>query len=122
MDEQLEHEVEPLVRGAADEGRTEHRQTEAPGEEEGGMGHRPEVDDPAFGPTEDALEAREELARHLRPRVFPADADRLIETALEMHAPPPVLNMLERLPRGRTFENVQQVWSAVGGDVEHRRL
>ena len=36
------------------------------------------------------------------------------------HAPEVVLERLQALPEGRTFENVQDVWAALGGTVEHR--
>ncbi|MDQ3990902.1 MAG: DUF2795 domain-containing protein [Actinomycetota bacterium] len=39
---------------------------------------------------------------------------------MEEHAPQRVLDQLGRLPQGRSFQNVQEVWEAIGGPVEHR--
>jgi hypothetical protein len=49
LDDQLEHEEQALTHGAPDEGRTEPRRSEAPGPGEGGVGARPEAEDPAHG-------------------------------------------------------------------------
>jgi hypothetical protein len=112
VDEQLEHEVEALVKGS-DEGRTEYRSKEMPGDEEGGLGYPARLDEPGHGMTEGELAAREQLARHLIPSLFPATADELLEAARDSHAPPDVMTTLEGLPKDVTFSTTQQVWDAV---------
>jgi Protein of unknown function (DUF2795) len=62
--------------------------------------------------------ARRELSRHLRPSVFPAERDALLDEADENDAPEPVLELLHRLPGGERFETVYEVWSALGGELE----
>jgi hypothetical protein len=68
----------------------------------------------------DEAEARADLARFLTPSAFPADREALLADARGNHAPEVVLERLQALPEGRTFENVQDVWAALGGTVEHR--
>lgn len=119
LDDQLVHEVAPLVQGESDEGRTEYRSKETPGEEEGGFGYRPELDEPGPAPTEAELAMRADIARHLPPSAFPARAEELREAAARDHAPPPVMELLDRLPDD-VYDTVQQVWQAVGGSPERR--
>jgi hypothetical protein len=121
VDEELVHEVEPLERGAPLEPRVEEfREQEPAGDDE------PVVDarltgGRSAGPMDaDELEARSELARSVEPSTFPADRQALLESARRNHAPQPVLDRLARLPEGRTFENVEAVWLALGGGVERR--
>jgi Protein of unknown function (DUF2795) len=66
---------------------------------------------------------RAELARWLQPSVFPASAERLIQSANETQAPDRILRMLKGLPRQQSYRNVQDLWRALGGgteDIEHR--
>ena len=113
LDDQLKHEVDPLLHGQRD-------------------GARPDEDDQHEGVTEDdpdvALEgvsklprdpvlARRELSRHLRTSVFPADRRALLAEAEANDAPDDVIDLLTRLPRGM-FGTVHEVWEAVGGERE----
>jgi Protein of unknown function (DUF2795) len=68
----------------------------------------------------DDLEARSELARHLRPSVFPGNKEALLAVARDEHAPGAVLQALDVLPEGVNFENVEAVWEALGGRRETR--
>lgn len=63
---------------------------------------------------------RAELARFLAPSAFPARADELLAVAEENFATDEVLDQLRALPDGR-YENVQQVWAAIGGEIETKR-
>jgi hypothetical protein len=107
VDDAMATDAESVTRGApvdarADEGR----------EQEGPEG--------SPVPPTDALHERSELARHLRPQVFPADRDALVRVAADEQAPDSLLALLRVLPAGRTFENVEAVWEALGGTVEER--
>jgi hypothetical protein len=71
----------------------------------------------------DDVAGRSELARFLRPSAFPGDADRLLAVAREEGATNSTIAELERLrdhPHAM-FENVQQVWRALGHGVEQHR-
>lgn len=62
----------------------------------------------------------EDLAHEVEPSAFPADRRALLDSARQHQATQPVLDRLARLPEGRTFENVEAVWRALGGGIERR--
>jgi hypothetical protein len=122
VDDAMSGETESLTRGAPVESRVEEwREAEPSGEdqpvpdavlsgdarESPGLGH-------------DEVELRSELAKRLRKSAFPADREVLYGVAAEEQAPGHILDLIRRLPDGRTFENTQQVWQALGGSVEER--
>jgi len=123
IDEQLKHDVQSIVRGSPVEARAdEAREQEGPADGEPTpdallSGGRPSATPDAL--SHDEVEARAELARHLRPSVFPADRETLIATARELNAPGAVVASLETLPAG-TFAHMEAVWEALGGRVEYR--
>ena len=122
IDEELDKETRSLQQGAPVESRVEeHREQEGPGEGQptpdarlrGGRVTAASLD-------LDDAETRADIARFLNPSSFPADREALLADAEANQAPAGVLERLEALPAGRTYENVQAVWSALGGTVEHR--
>ena len=122
VDEELEHETRSLQQGAPVESRVEeHREQEGPGDGQptpdarlaGGRATAASLDP-------DDAETRADIARFLTPSAFPADRERLVADAEGNQAPEEVLEGLRALPGGRAYENVQDVWGALGGTVEHR--
>jgi hypothetical protein len=122
VDEQLEHDTRSLTQGAPVESRVEeHREQEGPGEGQptpdarltGGRATAASLD-------LDDAETRADIARFLTPSVFPADREALLADAEANQAPEAVTERLRALPAGRAYENVQDVWSALGGTAEHR--
>jgi hypothetical protein len=122
VDEQLDHDTRSLRQGAPVESRVEeHREQEGPGEDQptpdarlaGGRATAASLD-------LDDAETRADIARFLTPSTFPADREALLADAEANHAPEEVLERLRALPAGRAYENVQDVWSTLGGTVEHR--
>ena len=103
LDDELQRESENLTRGAPVE---THAADDSPA---------PRLDAPSL----DEARARSDLARHLRPSVFPAGPDAIADCAREEHAPADLLDRLTALPPD-TYENVAQVWEALGGHREHR--
>jgi hypothetical protein len=67
----------------------------------------------------DQVESRAVLAASLERGIFPADRDALLESARRLNASAEVKAALSALPDG-TFEHVEAVWEALGGDVEYR--
>lgn len=67
------------------------------------------------------LDMRAEIAKHLRPSVFPAVRDVIVDTAVEEQSPAWIVEELSRLPAGREFSNMQDVWTALGHHGEDRR-
>ena len=122
VDEELDHETRSLQQGAPVESRVEeHREQEGPGDDQptpdarltGGRATAASLD-------LDDAETRADIARFLTPSTFPADREALLADAQDNQAPAGVLERLQALPAGRTFENVQGIWAALGGTVEHR--
>ena len=122
VDDALKHDTESLVRGVPSEARSEEfREQEGPGEGEPtpdarirGGGEMPGV-----GMSLDDINGRAELARYLEHGLYPAHPGELAAHAEERHAPDTVLEQLRRAP-DRVYENVTELWAAIGGRVEKR--
>lgn len=123
IDDELSHDVRPLLQGAPVESRAnEEREQEGPGDDDPTPDARLSGDrglTPPDALTPDEIEARSELARYLERKVFPGDRDALVASAQRMNAPPRVVERLGQLPDGQ-FTHVEAVWEALGGQVEFR--
>jgi hypothetical protein len=122
VDDELDRETRSLQQGAPVESRVEeHREQEGPGDDQPVPDARlAEGRATAASLDLDDAETRADIARFLAPSVFPADRDALLADAEGNHATDEVLERLRALPAGRAYENLQDVWSALGGTVEHR--
>jgi len=125
MDDALDAEVSGLVRSGHDS-RADGNSPEPSGEDQPDVDRAPHgtlaggVPD---GMTEDDVGRRSELAGYLG-RVWPATSEQVLAVAVENDAPDAVLSSLRHLPPGRSFENLQELWTAVGGEghVESHRF
>jgi hypothetical protein len=122
LDDDLHDDTRSLEQGAPVEARVEEER-----EQEGPADDQPTPDARLAGGRAtaasldlDDAEARADLARFLNPSTFPADREALLADATGNQASAQVLERIQALPAGRTFENVQEVWVALGGMVEHR--
>jgi len=68
------------------------------------------------------VERRSQIAEALGKEVWPADRDALVAKAQESDARDDVVSSLRRLPAGQTFQNVQEVASALGMGTEQQRF
>ena len=122
LDEALKHDTASLVRGSKEARSDEFREQEGPGEGEPTPDTRisggGEI--PGAGLSLDDLEGRSELARYLEHRQFPAHPEELAAHAEERHAPDAVVEQLRQAP-DRLYENVTQLWVALGGRTETPR-
>lgn len=119
VDEELDHQTRSLQQGAPLESRVEEfREQEGPGEDQ--PTPEPRLTEPTASLDLDDAEARSDIARYLDPSAFPADRHGLVENAAANNAPEVVLERLQALPAGRTYERLPDVWAALGGTVEHR--
>ncbi|MDQ3946083.1 MAG: DUF2795 domain-containing protein [Actinomycetota bacterium] len=124
LDEAMKRETDALRGGTPQEARAEEfREMEGPGEGEPAAdavvnGER-DLSLPDNVMTAEEANRRAELARHLPMHTFPARPEALAEAAREQHAPDAVCAALSRLP-DRLYDNVAEVWEALGGRVEHR--
>lgn len=121
VDEELEHEVQGMLKGERETRSEEWRQVEPSAEGD------PDVDiDPAgtlvggtpVGMDADAVVARAELARWLDRADFPSTGPALVEAALDHRAPDAVVAELRRLPEDETYERIGDVVRALGYPTE----
>lgn len=124
QDENLKRETEDLERAGREPRVDESRAQEPAAEDQPEPDFAPESTETGGTPVGmDAADVqwRSELAQNLEHRVFPAVREQLMESARDNNAPDYILDVLKRLPAGREFRNVQEVWAALGGHVESER-
>jgi hypothetical protein len=73
------------------------------------------------GMTSREVEQRSRLGRYITMSALPGDRAALRRNAEENEAPDDVLAELDRLPSGRKFRNVSEVWAALGHANETQR-
>jgi len=121
VDDELEHEVQGLLKGERQTRAEEWREVEPSAEGD------PDVDaDPSgtlvggtpVGMDADAVEARAELARWLDRADFPSAGAALVEAALDHRAPDAIVAELRRLPEGETYDRIGDVVRALGYPTE----
>lgn len=121
LDEELEHEIQGMLKGGRSTRSEEWRDVEPVAEGE------PDIDlDPnatltggtPVGMDADAVTARAEIARWLDRADFPSTGPDLVEAALDHRAPDAVVDQLRRLPEGETYERVGDVVRALGYPTE----
>jgi uncharacterized protein DUF2795 len=121
IDEELEHEMQGMLRSDRPTRAEEWRDVEPVAEGD------PDIDiDPAgtlvggtpVGMDADAVVRRAELARWLDRADFPSDGPALVEAARDHRAPDAVVAELERLPEGQTYERIGDVVRALGYPTE----
>jgi hypothetical protein len=121
VDDQLKHETSHLVDGPPTENHDQFRVQEGATEDERPLdpGHHPLLDEaPGMGLPEDAVERRSRLARHIEGSVFPANREALLASAERTNAPDEVVVDLRQLPPDLTFDTLEAVWEAIGGEPE----
>ncbi len=122
LDEALKHDAASLMQGNREARSDEFREQEGPAEGEPTPDARIRGGGqiPGNGLSPDDIEGRSELARYLEHRQFPAHPEELAASAQERHAPDAVIEQLRHVP-DRLYENVAQVWEALGGRNEKPR-
>lgn len=119
IDDAMEHDVQSLVDGRGGESRAqESRVAEDEGDSNPGA-RWDDHDDQGIGVSRTTADERAELARFVASVQWPATREDLVGAAAGDNATDRVMELLGRLPHGPdTYENVQAVWKALGGDVE----
>ncbi|WP_448641275.1 DUF2795 domain-containing protein [Geodermatophilus sp. URMC 63] len=121
LDEELEHEIQGMLKAERATRAHEWREVEPVAEGEPDISANPEgtlVGGVPVGMTEDAVVARAELARWLDRADFPSSGPDLVEAALDHRAPDAVVDELRRLPEGETYERIGDVVRALGYPTE----
>ena len=124
LDEQLDREVEGIVRGTAGSRVEEWKESEPAGEDQPDATLVPAGDDGSGVPqgmTAVEVEQRSRLGRYIARTALPGDRAALRRSARENQAPDDVLAELDRLPSDREFRTVSEVWSALGHANETQR-
>lgn len=121
LDEALAKETRGLVSGGHDN-REEWNTPEPSGEDQ------PEVDAGRLvgglpdGLTPEDLEGRSELAGLLGKEIWPAAADQIRERVVDQNGPGAIIDLVDRLPAGRVYANVAEVWQDLDGGIETHRF
>ena len=127
IDDAMADETEALVRSGHEPRVSEHREMEPSGDDQPIAdvrlsGQRNSYADPYPEVSADELELRSDIAKHLRASVWPANRQTLEAVAVEEQAPAGILEQLRSLPDGVEFDNVQDVWHALGHTGETHRF
>jgi len=121
VDEELEHEIQGMVRSGHATRAEEWRDPEPVAEGEPDIDAVPNgtsVGGTPAGTDADAVESRAELARWLDRADFPSTGPQLVEAALDHRAPDAVVAQLQRLPDGKSYERIGDVVRALGYPTE----
>jgi len=125
VDEQLKHETEGLVRGGHGTHAEEWRDPEPSGEDQPDADLAPDgtlSGGVPEGMSAEDVEGRAELASYIGKDAYPAVRTQILDLVLERNAPERVVDLVRRLPGGRPFHNVNEIWAAIGGHVETERF
>lgn len=123
-DDELKAEMQGELKAGRSTRAEEELELEPAGEDQPEAGRAP---DEALhggtppGMTNDDVELRSDLARHLGSGLYPADRGGVLDTLRENNAPDRLLDLAGRLPEGEEFRNVQDVARALGLGVEDHR-
>jgi hypothetical protein len=121
VDEELEHEIQGMLKAERATRSEEWREAEPVAEGEPDLTADPSgtlVGGTPVGMDADAVVARAELARWLDRADFPSTGPDLVEAARDHRAPDAVTAELERLPEGETYERIGEVVRALGYPTE----
>jgi hypothetical protein len=121
VDEELEHDIQGMLKAERATRSEEWRESEPVAEGDPDLTADPAgalVGGTPVGMDADAVVARAELARWLDRADFPSTGPQLVEAARDHRAPDAVVAELERLPQGETFERIGDVARALGYPTE----
>jgi hypothetical protein len=121
----MKHATEGMVRAGRSTHAEEWRDPEPSGEDEPDVDRAPDstlTGGTPEGMTAADVELRSELASYLDRSTFPAVRTQLEEEARSHNAPDRVIAELRRLPDGREYANVNDIWATLGGGTEQHRF
>ena len=126
VDEQLEHEVSGMMSAERPTRAEEWKETEPAGEDQPdpGLLGAPVDRQPAPPPgmTSEEVTLRSELAAALTRGAFPNDESGLLGHLVDGEAPDRLRDLVRRLPSGRVYQNVGEVFEALGFHREQHRF
>lgn len=124
-DEELKHETGGLVRGGHATHSEEWKDPEPSGEDQPDADRAPDGTlhgGVPNGMSDEDVEGRAELASYLGKGSYPMVQQQILELVIDRQAPTRVIDLVRRLPAGREYHNVQEVWVGVGGGTESERF
>ena len=126
VDDELEHEVEGMLRAERPTRAEEWKEPEPAGEDQPDPGHLGEPEDrlpaPPPGMTPEEVTLRSELAAALTRGAFPSDESGLLGHLVDTDAPDRLRDLIRRLPAGRVYHSVGEVFVALGYHEEDHRF
>jgi hypothetical protein len=125
VDDQLKHETEGLTRSGHSTHAQEWKDPEPSGEDQPDADRAPDVSRHGGTPPgmdADDVEGRAEVATFLGKDAYPMVREQIIGLAIDRQAPERVVDLVRRLPSGREFHNVNEIWEALGGHTETTRF
>lgn len=124
-DDELKHETIGLVQGGHSTHAEEWKDAEPAGEDQPDADLAPDgtlAGGTPAGMSADDVEGRAELASYLGKGAYPLVREQVLNLVIDNHAPDRVIDLVRRLPAGREFHNVNDVWATLGGAVEGERF
>jgi hypothetical protein len=125
LDEEMKHATEGMTRAGRSTRAEESRDPEPSGEDQPDVDRSPDATltgGTPDGMTAEDVELRSELASFLDRSTFPAVRTQLMDEAMGNNAPDRVIAELRRLPDGREYANVNEIWATLGGGTEQHRF
>lgn len=125
IDDELKHDTEGLIRSGHGTHAEEWKGSEPSGEDQPDSDLSPE--DTLTGGLPEGLTpadvgGRSELATFIGRAHYPVTREQLLELVTSREAPDHVVAEVSALPEGRTFETLQDAWTALGGGGERHRF
>ena len=120
----MQHETEGLVRSGRSTHAEEWKDPEPSGEDQPDADRVPGgtlVGGTPPGLTPADVEGRAELAGYIGKECYPVVRAQVIDLVMENNAPDRVIDLVKNLPSDRQFHNINEIWTAVGGNVEAER-
>jgi len=124
-DEEMKHELSGLLTSGHQTHAEEWRQAEPSGEDQPDVDVMPNgelIGGTPEGMDGDDVQRRSDFAAYVSSTHYPVAREDLVERAVGSNAPDWVLGMLRSLPEDRTFDNLNDVWTTLGGHSETQRF
>jgi hypothetical protein len=126
VDDELSREVQGMMRAERPTRAEEWKEPEPAGEDQPDPGLLGEPVDrqpaPPPGMTAEEVTLRSELAARLTRAAFPNDVSGLLGHLIDGEAPDRLRDLVRRLPSGEVYDNVGEVFEALGFHREEHRF
>jgi len=120
VDDEMNRAVRSVVQGSTEARAEERLMAEPAGEDQPDPMSVPEGDGGTGAPRGGSsieLEQFSRFGRYIGPAALPGDRRALRASAQTLGAPDDVMEELDRLPKGVTYETVAQIWAGLGHKV-----